>query len=202
MWKITWNLICYFCLLSSVMLQSFILIHVTLLHLPGKCSVSVGLELGKDLHWLFEFSRLQLCLSPSLWVIIHLCMREAWRWGVHLIELRGTKGQLWYHGFWQGEELKTITVTWSCHIVCFNSDFVWQAARGKKKSIFYSRWQILNDFVLSVVLKAWSQSLIMQPLSWNQTFWRKVPLLWRKREKCNFSSSFLLLLSSPFPSRM
>lgn len=112
--------------------------------------------------------------------------REDWSQGVHLIELRGTKGQLWYHGFWQGEELKRIMVTWSCHTVCFNSDFVWQAGRGKKKSIFYSRWQILYGSVLPTISKAWNQHLTVQPLSWNQTFWRKVHFLWRKRGKCNF----------------
>ena len=53
--KVRWNLTHYFYLLSSIMLQSLILIHITLLHLPGKCRLSVGLELCRDLCCLFKF---------------------------------------------------------------------------------------------------------------------------------------------------
>lgn len=186
------------------MLQSLALVHITLFPLPGKNRLSVGLELCKEASVGSSSSdhdnRYVWVQVSDLFLILAWQSREAWRWGVHLIELRGTKGQLWYHSFWQGEELKRITVTSSCHRVCFNLEFVWQAGWEKNKSIFYSRWQIYV-FALSVISKGWNQHLITQPPYWKQKFLKKVYLLWRKGGKCNFPSSFLFLFSPPFTSR-
>lgn len=73
-------------------------------------------------------------------------------------------------------------VTWSCHVVCFKSGFVWQTGGGGI-SILDSKCYM----VLSYYFKAWSHHIIVQPLPWTQTFRSKVHLLWRKREKYNFS---------------
>jgi len=50
---------------------------VTLQSSTSQVVQSICRAVQSDLHWLFKFrSSLEICLSPSFWVILHLCVRR------------------------------------------------------------------------------------------------------------------------------